>query len=232
MQHPIVKRLSTNPQFVALRQAVTAAPSLAQKLSVVDTAGGYYAPGFALAEGPKMRAVLALMVLEDGLADLPAKWGDADHDTRTPGQVAAEVLHAALLGAADVGLLPGLADIGPGAVAAALAGGPAVVLSLQLAKRYGLAGATIADTVQTDMSLATALDLLASVDPGAAEAVRKGAIAAGAAHAESYGAALRARFVKDFTTFANPFSNPIWGDYAKAAAAVAGVVVLFKVLQR
>lgn len=231
-QPPIVKSLSKDPEFIRLRGIVNAAPTLAGRLAAVDVAKGYYSPGFALTLDQRRRGTLALMVLQDALGQAPAEWGDAGHDARPPGEVAAQVLHAALLGAADAGLVPGLAELAPAAIAAALVpAGLPVYVALKMAQR-GLAGATIADAVKTDLALPTALQLLRNLDPAAAELVAQGAAAAGAQHSAAYGDALKSRFTRDFATFANPFSNPIWGNYAKGAAVFAGAVVLYRVTRK
>lgn len=226
VNHPVVKRLSTNPEFVALRARINAAPSVAERLRIVDAQNGYYAPGFVLSEPARIRGVLALLVLEKALSGFTAEWQDGAN-SRLSGELAASVIHAALLGCADANLIPDVASAAPGAIAAALVGGLPVAVALGLAKRYALDGATIADAVKTEMSLNQALDLLRQVDPAAADVAAAGAQKAGGEHSTAYGEMLRSNFVKIVANFVNPFTNPVWGGYAKAAAVIAvGAIVV------
>jgi len=230
VQPTIVKPISHTPYYKQLRSQVNAAPTVAQKLAVVQAENGYYAPGFAPGPEARARSVLALDILQTALENAPATWADSDHDQRAPGIVAAQVMHAGLCGAADLNAWPGGADLAAALVTALVTGGSSLVaLAAWRAANKTLTGATIAETVKTDMSLAAALQILAAVDGRAAALVAQGAEAAGGAHSTEYGARLRANFADRFKNWVNPFSNPVWGGYVKAAAVVAGLVLLAKV---
>lgn len=233
MQPPKVQAISRTPLFKALRAKVDAAQTVAEKLAVVQAAQGFYRPGFDMSN-PEVRArsVLISLILSDALENAGATWADSDHDTRPPGEIAAQVLTAALGGAVDPETVS--PSRGAAMVAAMLAGGPAVALALGLKSKTGavLRGATIADAVRTDMNLSQALAMLRTVDPAAAAMVAQGAAAAGGAHSADYGERLRANFVNRATTWANPFTNPVWGGFAKMAGLLAlGAVVAVKVFE-
>lgn len=197
MVPPIVKRLSTLPEFRALQAKVAALPTLAAKLEFLGARKGFVRDGpVTLAQ--RCRATLATMALEDAFAG--AAWADAAHDSRDAGTVAAQVIMAALRGAADTTLLPGV-----------------------------VTGATIADAVQTDMTLRQALAMLARADAAAVDVVREGATVAAAEHGAAYRDHVVAAFKREFAKGLNPFTNPLTEGAAKVAAALLAGFVVYKV---
>ena len=83
---PVVGKMSSDPEFKALKAKADAQPTLPGKLGVVNVEAGFWAPGFKGDKDWQRKTVLTRLILEDALPDNPD---------------AVCVLHASLLGAID-----------------------------------------------------------------------------------------------------------------------------------